>query len=194
MVSAKEIAAKSGFAPNREATLSVDVLSAGSEYVLVPCTFRPGERSKFWVTIFSEHELAACNVIDTSREQVVAGEWRGATAGGCYNHDSFVRNPQYLVQPKEMQEKAFRVNVVLEQEERAELRFISLYASPKKITSPADIKHKLQNTNLQHVALSLTFAPAETWVIMPNTFDAGEEGAFRIILQSPVALTVSKVA
>ena len=30
--------------------------------------------------------------------QTLHGEWRGATAGGCANHDSYVDNPRFVLQ------------------------------------------------------------------------------------------------
>jgi len=87
-------------------------------------------------------------------------------------------------------------NVTLSQEERDELYFIGLYCGFYGGTIDRKaIKNQVQNTDSDSVSLELELKHDEfPFFIIPNTFDANEQGKFELTFYSTEKLIVEKLS
>ncbi len=76
-------------------------------YIVVPCTFKPGQEANFSFSIFSKFPGDFTEVVtltplpDIFTTVEAKGEWKGITAGGCLNHSTWRNNPQFSLQFRE---------------------------------------------------------------------------------------------
>jgi len=69
------------------------------EYVLVPTTFNPSQLMPYYLHVFSYSPIE-CHLIGDGPGRaaaVASGKWSGKTSGGCFNHQTWVNNPKYLM-------------------------------------------------------------------------------------------------
>ncbi|XP_014469420.1 PREDICTED: calpain-7-like [Dinoponera quadriceps] len=117
-------------------------------------------------------------------EEEVTGQWKGATAGGCGNHPTYMGNPRYQL----VLESAHNNNYVL-----------IILKGPKQYQIGFDINTVVLNdTNAAtafktkssgpfrsgFVYLELEDIPAGTYHIIPSTYMPGQEGPFFLICKS----------
>jgi hypothetical protein len=64
--------------------------------VLIPALFEAGMENEFWLNVYTE-EAADVIPIPFPQATEAKGLWRGPSAGGCYNHPTFVNNPHFTL-------------------------------------------------------------------------------------------------
>jgi hypothetical protein len=106
--------------------VSLSVTLEPGQYILFPSTFQPKQESKFWLTIYSEEALD-CQPLSPNPETSVRGEWAEKTAGGSFNHSTWVENPKYVVGPIAQPTSAVVVTLLLRQPERKDLFYLGMY-------------------------------------------------------------------
>ena len=89
---------KTAYVPNYEVAAEFYTPNA-NVYVVVPSTFDPGQLSDFELVVYTDDERASLTRVEPSSWHTLhaAGDWTKATAGGCRNHPTWVRNPLYQV-------------------------------------------------------------------------------------------------
>jgi hypothetical protein len=98
------------------------VLEAG-QYILIPCTFDPGQEASFQVNIYSNTYAIELELIDEEKLSRLQGEWKGKSAGGCLNHPTWRFNPQFVVKIT----KPVKLRIQLEQNPGNRIQFIGFY-------------------------------------------------------------------
>lgn len=125
-------------------------LEGGTQYIFMPCTFQPNQNEVFWISIYSENALESVRLLPQDQIVSISGNWNGFTAGGCYNHPSWVNNPMFLLESTGPLSSSVNVSIFLSQDEKPNLYYIGFYANKwngKKPNSTADIKHSYTCTN-----------------------------------------------
>jgi len=185
-----EMVCKATFTPTRDISCDAD-LQPGQEYIITVATFEPGQITKFWLDIYSE-EHHTCVPIPLELGPSVTGEWRGAAAGGCYNHSSWVNNPKYTLSPRDGTPSGpVKVTVLLRQEDRPQKHFIGMYTGrfTGKVPNRNDIEQSSTCINAREVNIQLTLQPNQfPQFIMPTTFEPGQECKFEMTAYSSIPL------
>lgn len=98
-------------------------LEAG-EYVIIPCTFKPGVEIPFFLNVYSEGNPTLTPCIDW-KISAVDGEWSKSkgNAGGCPNYPSWRENSQYLFKLT----KQDTVSIILDKLENQDDLFLGFY-------------------------------------------------------------------
>jgi hypothetical protein len=164
--------------------ISKDVLlKRGQQYVLVPSTFKAGEQSPFVVEIYARRPVTVKR-LESRPVASCQGNWRGESAGGCLNHATWTKNPQFAIT---LDGSSSDLTVALQQDSAAGptacyIGFVVVRGEhllgdrPR----PADLVLESQITNLGRVAASAPNVPAGTYIVVPSTFDVGVERGFTL--------------
>lgn len=193
----EDIVHKEGFKAVREMFAEVS-LQGGQMYVVIPCTFSPGEEAPYRLFIQTQGKLTArlspkeTDLISTEFE----GEWNGRSAGGCRNHATCALNPQYLIKSAEKTV----VTLILSQNDSEDFDTIGFYVvktkDPKrrltKFPAP-DILAKTEFSSHKEAASVFTLPEGGTFVLVPCTFEPGREANFKLSLLSQKPVRVSEL-
>eukprot|EP01104_Vermistella_antarctica_P011680 TRINITY_DN3293_c0_g1_i1.p1 TRINITY_DN3293_c0_g1~~TRINITY_DN3293_c0_g1_i1.p1 ORF type:complete len:1188 (+),score=330.11 TRINITY_DN3293_c0_g1_i1:280-3843(+) len=125
-----EIVGKASFhrTPSVQCTVPLD---GGYEYIIIPCTFRPKLVASFKLSASSDKftakdvELSLCR--GHWQNLRCDGGWDKDSAGGCRNHPTWRKNPQWIVT---VPDGATRALVSLSQPFSDNLSGIGMYCSP----------------------------------------------------------------
>jgi len=103
---------RAGFEDEKSVSMEV-VLQSSHTYVLIPCTFNPGEEGKFSISFHCSGTLKIAPLPPNKEWKWVTGkgEWRGKSAGGCRNYLTCINNPQFLLRTR----KATTATILLSQ-------------------------------------------------------------------------------
>eukprot|EP01104_Vermistella_antarctica_P017297 TRINITY_DN6101_c0_g1_i1.p1 TRINITY_DN6101_c0_g1~~TRINITY_DN6101_c0_g1_i1.p1 ORF type:complete len:869 (+),score=173.02 TRINITY_DN6101_c0_g1_i1:217-2823(+) len=157
-------------------------------YVVIPCTFEPGQEGSFSMAFSSpDGNLKIAGLSPETEWKFCAGqgEWEGETAGGCRNHKSWVCNPQFMLRVV----NPTRLFVLLTQE-NTEFDAIGYY-----VVSSEERAHKMHAIPPKQVIAKSEFArnteacsehtlQPGNYVIVPCTFDPGHAGSFDVTIFS----------
>jgi hypothetical protein len=182
------IEGKASFTNTAKASLEISLAPTKAPYVILPCTFTPGEEKGFTLSVVASSDVT---IQKDGKEHdwnshVIKGEWKEETAGGCKNHASFLNNPQYLLT---VQDKT-KLDALLLQQEEEDFDPISFYiiktegATQKLITVKNDdiiLKGKFASPTDCGAEIELT--PGK-YVVVPCTFDPNKESSFTLYLWS----------
>lgn len=182
--------AKAKFARAQEVSGTFTLKKGMKPYVLIPATLDPNEESTFKVKIVSDAPLTA-QLISKEQEWTnsILGEWSGDTAGGCPNFDSFVRNPQYLLNVSQQT----KVSILLLQDKLEEFDPISFYViktekdRKQKITERSEAKGEnaiiqASFSNAQDSGIKTANFPPGSYAIIPCTFNPGHQAQFELYI------------
>ncbi|CAG5128776.1 unnamed protein product, partial [Candidula unifasciata] len=175
------------------------------------------ENGEFWMAFedFCRYftHIDICHMMNTSfftlkrtwKESVCTGEWRrGHTAGGCGNHQSFLQNPQYLL---ELFEDEDELMVSLEQEDRRSSNFRTRgenYCIGFTIIK-TDLNRKYRMHDRMDRVHAGPFVQARSilsrlelkkgrYCLIPSTFDPGFEGQYLLRLYSDGGLILKEMS
>eukprot|EP01098_Paradermamoeba_levis_P007344 TRINITY_DN3030_c0_g1_i1.p1 TRINITY_DN3030_c0_g1~~TRINITY_DN3030_c0_g1_i1.p1 ORF type:complete len:276 (-),score=68.09 TRINITY_DN3030_c0_g1_i1:34-861(-) len=190
VLSRKNLIEKAGFEDSRELINKVKLQplegspsSPSPCYVLIPCTFAPGEETPFTLTLSSNDDFIVEPISADKEWHYVSesAEWGGKTAGGCLNYPTAKFNPQFLLQVKKVTE----VNLILSQREKADFDQIGLYIFRTKDPSqkiaqlkPMDLVGKAEFESSKEALCSAKLDPSFYYRIIPCTFDPKMESHF----------------
>ena len=174
--------------PSVICNLNVEKLST---FTIVPCTFRPNKQSKFELEVFSNNTNAIVE-LDFARsdwvESVVSGEWKGRSAGGCFNHHTWRSNPQIRL----VAEKSGEVVLVLEQQSHDQsatndVVSIGFYITKKPIDndiiftdSQEDILKKAAFKKTSSLSCKFDVEAGMEYNVIPCTFTPFDEATFKM--------------
>eukprot|EP01125_Pyxidicula_operculata_P016579 TRINITY_DN5723_c0_g1_i1.p1 TRINITY_DN5723_c0_g1~~TRINITY_DN5723_c0_g1_i1.p1 ORF type:complete len:708 (+),score=180.70 TRINITY_DN5723_c0_g1_i1:166-2289(+) len=171
-------------------------LSTG-KYILVPATFDSGIRMPYFMHIFSFYPITVELIPDGpgNASAYVKGEWRGATAGGCFNHDSWINNPKYYVEFESTQGSC-DVDILLTQGP-GPLRQIGMYIFGEyedgKDVDPELLVKKIQCAECPISESSLSMPRDGKYVIMPICFTPDQETTFELALYANEKISLYEV-
>lgn len=150
----------------------------------------------FWMSfddfVLNYVNLYCCRIFDDSWcQKRVTCAWRGETAGGCSNFDSYESNPQFYLNVS----VPTTVNIVLAQTDQRgsgrENLHIGFNVLDKKgrrtkgYTKQQVIADSGTFTNSREVTCEVELQPhSEPYTLVPSTFDPGEENDFTITVFS----------
>eukprot|EP01112_Ceratiomyxa_fruticulosa_P011179 TRINITY_DN3018_c0_g1_i1.p1 TRINITY_DN3018_c0_g1~~TRINITY_DN3018_c0_g1_i1.p1 ORF type:complete len:963 (-),score=250.30 TRINITY_DN3018_c0_g1_i1:195-3083(-) len=175
---------------NSSDVLSTLNLEAG-DYVIVPCSFDPGQEARFTLTIFSSGRIEPLNIVKEEGTGV-KGVWEGPSAGGCLNHPTWRSNPQYLLEipPSPSTQVTISLEQVGSGTDGKSMPFIGFYVAKappapidKKMFSlaPKDVVGNTEFINDLQVSLTLTLTPANSpCIVIPSTFLPKVETSFTL--------------
>jgi Calpain large subunit, domain III len=113
----------------------------------------------------------------------VRGEWSGKSAGGCRNFQTCPDNAQYLLKVR----KQGDVTILLSQSLKKRFDAIGFYVvqtsdSSNKLRAikSADIVCKTEFARPTEAVIRFNFLPRQKYVIVPCTFDRGQESQFKL--------------
>jgi len=189
-----DLVGKATFTPTRDVACDVDLVP-GVEYIVTVGTFEPNQESKFWLDIYTE-ESHSCTQIPNELGPSISGEWRGGSAGGCYNHTSWTNNPKFCLTyngaPPTSPTKVF---ILLRQEDRQQKYFVGIYAGKYagRVPTRNEIEKISTCVNAREISMDLVIQP-NGWpqYIMPVTFEPGQQGSFEMWAYSNVPVKWAK--
>jgi hypothetical protein len=188
----KDIVKKAAFKKGAENAVRF-VAEAGS-YNIIPATFKPGYKSKFSLTVYSDNlepegvTLSRLEGTDIS----VQGKWEEHSAGGSTsNYESWLKNPRYYLLVK----KPMKLGGVLVQspgksfgddETHAPIGFFVVKGDSDgnpKTAKPTDLIARGGYEPEKDVAAVWEIEPSvDPYVIVPSTFDAGVKLTYQFSL------------
>eukprot|EP00028_Trichosphaerium_sp_Am-I-7-wt_P007535 CAMPEP_0168535114 /NCGR_PEP_ID=MMETSP0405-20121227/18435_1 /TAXON_ID=498012 /ORGANISM="Trichosphaerium sp, Strain Am-I-7 wt" /LENGTH=1236 /DNA_ID=CAMNT_0008562215 /DNA_START=48 /DNA_END=3758 /DNA_ORIENTATION=+ len=176
------------FVETREVSRTVQ-LEPG-QYVMMPCTYKPGYIGPYAVRIFCLHSVQL-NLIEESSDQIIShkGEWALGTSGGCINFPTWRLNSQYcLGSPIDT-----KVDIILEQDKRDNMPHAGLCI----VRVNNFDGNKILNFDISDVIVTTKFFPSkrvlqtvavkrgETLVVIPSTFGVDEVNTYTITASGP---------
>jgi len=181
--------AVSPFTDVRDLSFEYTIQTPG-DYVVMPCTFDHGIESSYELSIFVNKPADVHELTREKPSKSIHGQWRGPTAGGCMNFDTWIKNPQFLL----VCSKPGPVEILLQQiaVPGKELEAIALYvlsgSSEARIaepdcTEPILIKPKAIGTEAA-VSEVLNADAREYYIIVPTVFDPDVEREFVLTVAS----------
>jgi len=98
-------------------TISLSSTPGSNQYCIIPCTSEPKE-GNFNLTVFASGDNFTLDEINKSWNCVVSkkANWKGKTAGGSPNYDTFINNPQYLLTISSKKKAEMLVDLVVSDE------------------------------------------------------------------------------
>jgi len=173
----------SDFRNQNETILQLN-LQPGS-YVLVPCTFNPGKTGNYQLRIMSPSPFGALSPLRDVEYVAVQGSWRGNKAGGSINDpDEWCKNPQFSLQVK----RNINVTILLDQTLVNGKAFgigWMVFRSGSKVADPnsTNVASRSAYKPVKKHSETVEFEPG-SYVIVPTTFNAGEQTDFVLSLTS----------
>jgi hypothetical protein len=92
-------------------------------YVVVPCTYDPGQEAMFQLNFYSSESPIVVETIKEDKVLHIKGEWKDKTAAGCLNYSTWRYNPQFLLTLS----NPIKVRIQLDQIPSDSLKFIGFY-------------------------------------------------------------------
>lgn len=162
------------------------------QYEIVPATAEPGATGKFKVRMLYYSPVQITLRLGKSwNNYVFQGEWKGPSAGGCANHESWVRNPHWFVKKPEKDTVAY---IYLRQPKTEPLLNIGMYMLTK-LGKAASAPHKIPFSPTEENSVLASFSAAEKnkdgFFLVPATFEPRVEGSFTLELFSNGPLEIS---
>eukprot|EP01114_Cavostelium_apophysatum_P013403 TRINITY_DN3242_c0_g1_i2.p1 TRINITY_DN3242_c0_g1~~TRINITY_DN3242_c0_g1_i2.p1 ORF type:complete len:594 (+),score=219.81 TRINITY_DN3242_c0_g1_i2:147-1928(+) len=181
-------------------------LSKGQSYCIIPATSEPKE-GNFTLTIFSDKDFKFSEIASTwasvaSRKS----HWKGETAGGSPNFDTFVNNPQFLVNLPGGKNVELLVDLVASDEfdaigflliKREKSKKIKRIKNKEKV-KPEDIICKPDGwINRMSVGSLATIPESVTadyhFVVIPSTFNPDIRKTFEISVYSDEKVSLQRL-
>lgn len=157
-------------------------------YIFSPCTLDSGQEGSYIVEIFGD-DPSITDIIsivplpqEKEREKLlIKGEWIGNSAGGCFNYNTWINNPQYSLQITKTTELIIVLSCTSEKSELTP-GFYLVHAPKegekvKQKTEDPIAKAAFREDNEVHKSIKLE--PGR-YNIIPCTYHYGQESKFEI--------------
>ncbi|KAL6076589.1 Constitutive triple response 4 [Balamuthia mandrillaris] len=181
-----DLVEKGAFEKRKSISVEVSLQPAEFPYVIIPCTFYPNHVGRFSLSVSAHTNIGPTDLIlkeckDSWKKIKAVGKWEGDTAGGCRNHRSWLKNPQFGVHLKTTCEL---VTILSQPNSQNSIGFYvirnkemrSMGAVKKEDIIQKSIFRKDEEVNTE------ALMDAGYYNIIPCLFEAGMEGNFELIL------------
>eukprot|EP01126_Amoeba_proteus_P057899 TRINITY_DN7415_c0_g1_i2.p1 TRINITY_DN7415_c0_g1~~TRINITY_DN7415_c0_g1_i2.p1 ORF type:complete len:353 (+),score=67.86 TRINITY_DN7415_c0_g1_i2:686-1744(+) len=153
-------------------------VTGNTYYVIIPCTFQPGYVAPYTLTIHATTSLLLFKELCKEPPALfLKGEWKNGSAGGCFNHPSWIQNPQFQINLGRNGSYTFALT---QDDLSAYIGFVLWKANPdgsrvldkhsvlfcSKFIKAATVSHK-------------TDLLAGTYVVMPSTYHPNQFSKFQ---------------
>jgi len=188
-LSPEERIAGSQFGGMRDNSLEF-IAQPGIHHIIVPSSYHPGVEFPFELSIYTEHKADIKEITKVLPVIKLHGGWKGPTAGGCLNHPTFMKNPQFLLTVDKPGSVVITLTQELADKERPEAAGIYVFvgAAPGRIeTKPPPSERAVSPkdfTDTVSVSETLQAKEGVNYIVMPTTFDPINRG-FTLSVSSP---------
>ena len=174
---------KSDFISPKQAAVEFEI-PGKVELVILPCTFDPNYHGSFELSILCTDKLAVTK-LNPPKSIDLPGEWKGQSAGGCFNHPTWIYNPQFqliisssckiqLSQPTDDFSIGFYVF-------KSDGDHLLIPDTSKFVTKSKFIQAKTTVIELKATSME------QTYTIIPCTFHPNQESTFTLSVFSDEA-------
>mmetsp|Transcript_13243 Transcript_13243/g.37629 ORF Transcript_13243/g.37629 Transcript_13243/m.37629 type:complete len:845 (+) Transcript_13243:43-2577(+) len=169
---------------DKDAVATEVTLSPGQAYVVIPCTFNPGEETGFTISFTCVGDIRLAPLPPGNEWKYIhcTGKWDGRSAAGCRNSPNCHDNPQFLLRVR----RPGDVTILLSQP-KTEFDVIGFYVlttkdSEGKLTDlpSSDIVVKSEFARPTEAIVTATLDKKKQYVIVPCTFDPGHNSEFKL--------------
>jgi len=187
-----ELLAKTAFITAREANVEV-VVQPGEHYIIIPCTFQPGQQVKYWLSAYAENALE-CRFLPFPHQSFLEGGWNGPNAGGCHNHASWMNNPKYLITPLEQVSGSVHIAISLRQK-LDKPHYIGMYHGKYEGKVGTYMMNKCEPCKNAKQITAETDVPANEfpYFFIPHTFDPNQFANYEIVVHSHIKVNVQSI-
>jgi len=179
----KDLVAKAKFEPKPEVSCEV-TLPPNTTFVVIPCTFSPKSEGPFTISFTAEGMINLSPLPPSKEWKYIgcSGEWDWCSAGGCRNHSTCTRNPQFLLRVR----RSGDFTILLSQP-KEDFETIGFYVLKVKEADEcvrelpsADIVTKADFGRSSEAVATATLDKKMHYIIVPCTFDPGYTGEFKL--------------
>ncbi|XP_054012473.1 calpain-7-like [Hylaeus anthracinus] len=126
-------------------------------------------------------------------KEVTDGQWKGITAGGCSNHETYENNPRYQLVLESSNNNNY-VLIILKGPKQYQIGFNIMSVVLNDADAPGAFKMKTSGPfRSGFVYLELDDVPAGTYNIIPSTYIPGQEGPFFLTCKSSCKLQLQRL-
>lgn len=173
-ITRKELVAASVFSESMDVSVEVDLNPSQGPLVVIPCTYFPGTISPFFVSVFvessSKADISLTPIADDWSKSETKGQWKGESAGGAIDCETFKNNPKVLMA---VNQKGV-YNIILTQRGNEDLHAIGFYVMKgQTVVSQSDFGRE------EEVSLRLEL-PDGDYNLVPACLIPGKESAYTI--------------
>ncbi|KAL9657108.1 hypothetical protein ABK040_002734 [Willaertia magna] len=156
-------------------------------FILIPSTFRNGEEGHFDLTCQTtkDLQLSLKCINDICNINTIHSQWKGHSAGGCPNFDTWINNPTFLVTTTQM---SGTIKFVLNQKRKSgdnNERYaigLLLFDNNKYLENNNDpIVQTDPYVYAWSISMEVQLEANVKYYLMASTFNCGEEGEFEIV-------------
>lgn len=170
---------KTDFSSAKQSSIRFN-LKGYQKVILVPCTFDKNIIASFEFEIFTSLPCSLRKLTAPDCTSII-GEWTQETAGGCFNHPSWINNKQYTITTSE------NLKIQLKQDSSTNYSigfYVVKSSNGKKILyatwSNFTLKSKFLSSESVNLDLLVDGNKEETYLIIPCTFNPQELGKFTL--------------
>jgi len=152
----------------------------------------------YYLHLFS-HSPVQCNLIGDGpgrASAIASGKWSGKSAGGCFNHQTWINNPKYLMKFGKSSGN-YDVEFVLIQGSKTTcyigLYIFGGYQEGQGLSTNQCVK-QVQCINRNEISVKVQMPSSSgQFMVMPTTFKAGETNDFQLIILTEDKLSLIEV-
>jgi len=158
---------------------------ANQEYTAVVSTFLPNIEGNFSIRVCCASSVDVTHLTMAATTNSVRGEWDGLTAGGCPNHITWHRCPQYILVVNA--KMSATITIVQERKESAPMNHIGYHVFPanperKSVLDPSASIFNCKYANTATVSGTVELKEG-VYNICATTFEPGFNGKFGMVVQ-----------
>eukprot|EP00008_Paramoeba_atlantica_P002348 CAMPEP_0201501750 /NCGR_PEP_ID=MMETSP0151_2-20130828/83753_1 /ASSEMBLY_ACC=CAM_ASM_000257 /TAXON_ID=200890 /ORGANISM="Paramoeba atlantica, Strain 621/1 / CCAP 1560/9" /LENGTH=637 /DNA_ID=CAMNT_0047895279 /DNA_START=1709 /DNA_END=3619 /DNA_ORIENTATION=+ len=183
IIGRQNLVAKAKFEGKEEVSADA-VLPAGPTYVVIPCTFNPGCEGGFTISFTAEVSLNLAPLPPSKEWKYISclGSWESRSAGGCRNHPSCIRNPQFLLRVRRSGDFTILLSQTKEKFDAVGFYVVATKDPEFMLTeiNSSDIVAKADFARPSEAIVTASLDKKVQYVIVPCTFDPGFESEFKL--------------
>jgi len=180
-------------------------LEANTKYAVIPCTHQSTPGVKFTLSVFTDQKVDFYEITESWEfVESISSQWKGITAGGSPNNNTFTNNPQLVFNFPEGKRAEFIVNITVpDPYDAVGFLVIKTEESPTQSLQREDInddviylKPEGWEARMSVSAFSTAtekVASSSSFVIIPSTFKPNIEKEFEITIYSDQPVRLNQI-